>query len=85
MAIHEYDCPKCGTFEVLRNITEPNLTVHEVCGSPVTRRISLSSFSLKGGGWASDGYRSTGGGSSSSGGGSCGGGACGTGSCPALS
>ena len=79
MAIYEYDCPKCGTFEVSQKMSDPALTVHEPCGSPVARRISLSSFSLKGGGWHSDGYGSKGSSSASS---PCANGACGTGSCP---
>ena len=64
MAIYEYDCPQCGTFEVTQKMSDPSLTVHESCGSPVQRRISLTSFSLKGSGWYSDGYSSKSGGSS---------------------
>ena len=83
MPIYEYDCPKCGTFEVSRKMSDPALETHEVCGEPVQRRISLSSFSLKGGGWYSDGYAATG--SSGDSGGGCASGACGTGACPAMS
>jgi len=50
MAIYEYDCPKCGTFEVKQKMTDPVLTTHEGCGQHVERRISLSAFSMKGGG-----------------------------------
>lgn len=60
MPLHEYDCPKCGTFEVLQKIDAEPLTQHERCGAPVEKRISLSSFSLKGGGWYADGYASSG-------------------------
>jgi putative FmdB family regulatory protein len=82
MPIYEYDCPKCGTFELSRKMSDPELTVHEACGSPVSRRMSLTSFALKGGGWYSDGYSSTS--SSKSDGPSCGasGGGCSSGSCP---
>ncbi len=80
MAIYEYDCPKCGTFEVTQKMTDEALTRHEACGSPVQRRISLTSFSLKGSGWASDGYRSAGSATTTSAGG-CGSGMCGTGAC----
>lgn len=80
MAIYEYDCPRCGTFEVSQKMTEPALTTHDVCGEPVQRKISLSSFALKGGGWHSDGYAK----SSASAAPPCGGGGCeGTGLCPA--
>jgi len=86
MAIYEYDCPKCGTFEVTQKMSEPALTTHDVCGQPVERRISLTSFSLKGGGWYSDGYASSKKAeASSSSAPSCGSGACGTGGCGAAS
>lgn len=49
MAIYEYDCPRCGTFEVTQKMTDPVLTTHEACGESVHRRISLSSFAVKGG------------------------------------
>jgi putative FmdB family regulatory protein len=68
MPIYEYDCPRCGSFEVSQKITAEPLTQHD-CGSPVQRRISATSFALKGGGWYSDGYassRSSGSSSSSS-------------------
>lgn len=84
MPIYEYDCRKCGTFEVSQKMSEPALTTHEVCGEPVERRISLTSFSLKGGGWYSDGYTSTKKAESSTASG-CGAGACGTGGCGAAS
>jgi putative FmdB family regulatory protein len=80
MAIYEYDCPKCGTFEVTQKMTDEALTTHAECGSPVQRRISLTSFSLKGGGWANDGYRSAGSAKTMDAGG-CGSGQCGTGAC----
>lgn len=82
MPLREYDCPRCGTFEVLQKLNDEPLTKHDSCGEPVTKKLSLSSFSLKGGGWYSDGYASTGGSkSASSDGPSCGAGACGTGGC----
>jgi len=73
MPLREYDCPKCGTFEVIQKMDAEPLTEHAECGSPVERRVSLSSFSLKGGGWYADGYSSSG---SSCPPGGCGGGAC---------
>jgi putative FmdB family regulatory protein len=81
MPIYEYDCQQCGTFEVSQKMSDPALTEHPECGSPVNRRISLSSFALKGSGWHSDGYASTSSGPKLDGppcgGGGCGGGACG--------
>jgi putative FmdB family regulatory protein len=77
MPIYEYDCPRCGTFEKSQKMSDPPLSTHEECGQPVERRISLTSFSLKGSGWASDGYSSTSGKAGMCGGGGCGSGACG--------
>lgn len=80
MPIYEYDCPRCGTFEVSQKMNDPALTTHDPCGSSVQRRISISSFALKGGGWYSDGYASSSSKKSSDGGG-CGSGACSSGGC----
>jgi putative FmdB family regulatory protein len=73
MPLREYDCPRCGTFEVLQKHSDEPLEHHEPCGSKVERKMSLSSFSLKGGGWYSDGYASAGAGCSTGG---CAGGSC---------
>jgi putative FmdB family regulatory protein len=85
MAIYEYDCPRCGTFEVSQKMSEPALEVHPECGEKVARRISLTSFALKGGGWHSDGYASTGKRDPSQAGPACGSGACGGSGCAAAS
>ena len=58
MPLYEYSCPKCGDFEVLQRITEAPLKKHQACGKPVARKVSRSSFQLKGGGWYADGYGS---------------------------
>jgi putative FmdB family regulatory protein len=58
MPLYEYDCERCGTFEVTQKMNEPPLTTHEGCGEKVTKLISRSSFQLKGGGWYADGYSS---------------------------
>ena len=61
MPLYEYKCPKCETkFEKLLRISridEPQVCPNEKCDAKETRKvISRTSFSLKGGGWASDGY-----------------------------
>jgi putative FmdB family regulatory protein len=58
MPLYEYDCPRCGSFELTQRITEPPLSRH-TCGEVVQRRISRSSFALKGSGWYADGYGSS--------------------------
>lgn len=81
MPIYEYDCQQCGTFEVSQKMNDPHLSTHEVCGGPVERRISRSTFALKGAGWYADGYASSSGGGGGSAAPACGTGGCGTGSC----
>jgi putative FmdB family regulatory protein len=52
MPLYEYKCGSCGeTFEVRQNFSDEPLTVHEKCGGPVERLISLSSLKFKGTGW----------------------------------
>ncbi len=51
MPIYEYDCPKCGRFDVLQKMSAPALEIHDVCGSKVTKLISASSFAFKGSGF----------------------------------
>ncbi len=51
MPIYEYDCPKCGRFDVLQKMSAPALEVHDVCGSKVKKLISASSFAFKGSGF----------------------------------
>ena len=64
MPIYEYTCSTCGVdFEHLTlSRREPGPESCPECGSTtVSRKVSLSSFALKGGGWYKDGYSSTGG------------------------
>jgi len=50
MPIYEYDCPKCGRFDVLQKMSAPKLETHDACGSKVTKLMSAGSFSFKGSG-----------------------------------
>lgn len=76
MPIYEYDCQRCGTFEVHQKMADAPLTTHEACGEPVTKRMSVSSFALKGGGWAADGYGGKSAGAACTNPGGCAGGGC---------
>lgn len=63
MPIFEYRCAKCGTeFERLVHHSQrdtPQKCANPKCESTDTKKlVSRTSFSLKGGGWASDGYSS---------------------------
>src|SRR5216117_3138581 len=49
---YEYQCEKCQrVFEIRQRITEPALTICEVCGGHVRRLLSAAPFILKGEGW----------------------------------
>src|SRR5437879_10618105 len=52
MPTYEYECLKCRrVFEVRQRISEPALTMCDVCGGEVRRLLSSTPFILKGGGW----------------------------------
>src|SRR5437764_14251204 len=51
MPIYEYQCQKCGTFEVTQRITEKPLGKCSNCKGKVKKLISNTSFQLKGTGW----------------------------------
>ena len=72
MPIYEYECPKCGCFEVLQSTSEKPLVACPSCEKKgkkvkVTRLVSPTSFHLKGSGWYKTDYASSG--SAKSGGG----------------
>ena len=61
MPIYEYVCTACGKEEeLLQRVGDPPPPcTHETCsrqGQTMEKRVSRSSFELKGGGWAKDGY-----------------------------
>jgi len=51
MPIYEYQCQKCGPFEVTQRITEKPLKKCPTCKGKVKKLISNTSFQLKGTGW----------------------------------
>lgn len=57
MPIYEYACPSCGhEFEKIVKIKAPNPPCPSCEGTDVAKKLSLSAFHLKGGGWYSDAY-----------------------------
>ena len=60
MPIYEYVCESCGEkLEVLQKISDPAPAKCERCNNgPMVKKVSVTSFQLKGGGWYSDGYTS---------------------------
>jgi putative FmdB family regulatory protein len=52
MPTYEYECLKCRrVFEIRQRISEPALTVCDMCGGEVRRLLSAAPFILKGEGW----------------------------------
>ncbi len=52
MPTYEYECRSCRRdFEIRQRISEPALTVCDVCGGEVRRLLSAAPFILKGEGW----------------------------------
>lgn len=65
MPLYEYQCPTCGhCCERLQRYDAPAPACPQCSANKdepppsMTRKISVSSFQLKGTGWAFDGYRS---------------------------
>ena len=56
MPIYEYQCKKCGEFEIMRKITDKSLTRCPTCRGKVTKLMSSTSFQLKGTGWYATDY-----------------------------
>ena len=56
MPLYEYECPRCGRFEVLQRLTDSPLEQHE-CGSRVEKVMSASAFSFKGSGFYQTDYK----------------------------
>ena len=62
MPIYEYACSQCGKIQdVLQKMNDPAPETCEHCGASKTlsRKVSRTSFVLKGGGWYSDLYGSS--------------------------
>ena len=51
MPIYEYECPKCGRFDVIQKMSDAPLPTHDACGSEVRKLMSASAFSFKGSGF----------------------------------
>lgn len=52
MPIYEYKCLKCNReFEAVQKFSDAPVRQCSVCGGPVKKLISHSSFHLKGSGW----------------------------------
>ncbi len=57
MPIYEYECPKCGRFDVLQRMSDKPLRTHDECGSAVKKLMSAGSFAFHGSGFYVTDYR----------------------------
>jgi putative FmdB family regulatory protein len=68
MPIYEYRCTACGhEFEKIQRVSERAIRSCPECKGKVEKLVSVSAFSLKGGGWYAQGYSQGGGGSKGAG------------------
>lgn len=62
MPIYEYQCQKCGVhLEKRQSVSDEPLKVCDECGGELVKKISLSGFQFKGGGWYVTDYAAKGG------------------------
>ena len=66
MPLYEYQCPKCGVFELIRKFSDEPVTTCPTCGSEVQKLASAPAFHLKGTGWYVTDYAKKGSGESGS-------------------
>ena len=63
MPLYEYQCPKCGRFELIRKFSDPALTTCPTCGAEIQKLASAPAIQFKGTGWYITDYaRKSGGG-----------------------
>ena len=51
MPLYEYECPKCGTFELVRKFSDAPLERCPTCARPVEKLVSAPAIQFKGTGW----------------------------------
>jgi putative FmdB family regulatory protein len=73
--LYEYQCARCGRFEIIRKFSDPPVVTCPTCGGEVQKLFSAPAIQFKGTGWYITDYarKSTGGEASGKGGGSKGG------------
>ena len=61
MPIYEYRCTSCGhEVEVIQKVGDRRLRTCKECSGKLEKKISRTSFQLKGGGWYTEGYHKSG-------------------------
>jgi putative FmdB family regulatory protein len=51
LPLYEYECPKCGTFELVRKFSDAPLETCPTCAQPVEKLASAPAIQFKGTGW----------------------------------
>ena len=51
MPLYEYQCAKCGRFELIRKFSDPPLAECPTCGAEVQKLLSAPAIQFKGAGW----------------------------------
>ena len=67
MPLYEYQCPKCGRFELIRKFADEPLTICPTCGSEIQKLMSAPAIQFKGTGWYVTDYAKKSGGEGKSG------------------
>ena len=68
MPLYEYQCDNCGErFEAMQKFADAPLTLHEKCGGPVRRLLSVHALQFKGSGFYINDYAKSGSGSAGNG------------------
>ena len=62
MPLYEYQCPKCGRFELIRKFSDEPLAKCPTCGSEIQKLMSAPAIQFKGTGWYVTDYAKKGGG-----------------------
>ena len=63
MPLYEYQCAKCGRFELIRKFSDPPLATCPTCGGEVQKLLSAPAIQFKGAGWYITDYARKGSGS----------------------
>jgi putative FmdB family regulatory protein len=61
MPLYEYQCDNCGErFEAMQKFADAPITLHETCGGPVRRLLSVPALQFKGSGFYINDYAKSG-------------------------
>jgi putative FmdB family regulatory protein len=51
LPLYEYQCARCGRFEIIRKFSDPPLLACPTCGGEVQKVLSAPAIQFKGTGW----------------------------------